>query len=217
MSLSFPVSPALNQTYQQFIWDGTAWQPNLQAKFVTSVNGMVGDVSLSGSRVLINKTVISTPIVSVSFFAGFDGSYDELELHMLDLLPASENSIWVRCSLDGSTFDASALYQYAQTSYTTVGTGALSGGASQTAAVVSGFIGVAAGYGMYEVMSIRLPPSSARVHGVWQQSSINSGNNYGTSGKWDYAGATPIKGLQLQFNGAPNITHGSFILYGIKK
>ena len=66
----------------------------------------------SGSLVLLSSATVTTAVASLNFFNGFDGTYDELELHAFDVLPTAEAQAWIRCSADGSTFDTGANYDW---------------------------------------------------------------------------------------------------------
>ena len=51
MSLSFPTSPSVGQTYQGWKWNGSAWDPNYSNNFVTSFNGRTGAVTLNSADI----------------------------------------------------------------------------------------------------------------------------------------------------------------------
>lgn len=181
--------------------------------------GPAGTIS-PGNRALISQTTITTPVTSIDLFAGFDGTYDVLELHAYDILPATEAALLMRCSTDGSTFDTAALYNWTLTYGAGNATGAGTGAAAATQIQLSNALGTAVNAPSYHVIRMRVPfgtntpkfslngtynvqPAAALFGGAM------SGNYYVTSG-W-------VLGVRLFFTGLPNITRGTVKLYGIVK
>ena len=230
MSLSFPPSPSVGQGYQQFKWDGAKWVPNPAAVsgIVASYNGRSGVVvpqtgdETSGNRVLLTSVDIGTPVATVDFFSGFDGTYDLLELDIYDVTVATDSSSYplLRCSQDGSTFDTGGNYNY-QYIYSAAGAAPGPGGLTGSAAMLMGnSLGALGQYA--NRLHIKFQRSATgRATAIWQLHLTNGTSFYTVTGSGSYTagGATPVpvKGLRFGNNGGYNFTRGSFRLFGIKK
>jgi hypothetical protein len=223
MSLSFPVSPALNQTYQQFIWDGTAWQPNLQAQLVTSVDGQSGAVTLPGRRKLITSQLVApaTPVAAVNFFYDFTQNlYDQYELDAYDVQFSTTGSwLQLRVSTDGSTFDTAANYR------TISGIGNAGGtqiGWTGNNAAVGFTLGTdISGTGAPSLADYKIRFS---MPGTTDRYKFFLADETGQSTQWVWRAVSggayvtntlPLKGLQLAPSSAINISRGVFNLWGI--
>jgi hypothetical protein len=208
MALDFPNSPTVGQVFGSWTWDGTKWAPT-------------GVVPASGSKVLITSVTIAAAVASVDFFSGFDGTYDELELEMYDLQPATEAASYLRCSVDGSTFDIGADYSYAA-SFSGTSTPNTPGGFSGngvTFGQISNQQGTSAAWAYLNRIKLRLGPAGNNPHSCWTfQSQSHSSVTYASaSGGGEYLNGVPVLGLRVFFAGAVNITRGILKLYGIVK
>ena len=174
----------------------------------------------SGSLVLLSSATVTTAVASLNFFNGFDGTYDELELHAFDVLPTAEAQAWIRCSADGSTFDTGANYDwgYAFSSLTGGNTTASQAGGLIGVAFFLGAISIAALVPQYLILKIRRTPGPARTSFIFQHSYYTStaSNMLVAAGGGSWRNA-PLLGLQFLFQGAPNIARGTFKLYGVAK
>ena len=93
MSLDFPNAPTTNQIFQNWQWDGVKWVA-------------IGAPAIrSGARVLIQSQSPTAGQTFVTFTgAGIgDGSYDEYEIHCLNMMPTTEASFALQMSNDGGT------------------------------------------------------------------------------------------------------------------
>lgn len=212
MSLSFPASPTTGQNYQQWAWDGSKWVPAQGTKQI-------------GARVLLSSNVVAptSPVASVNIIRTFDNTYDQYELEIYDLQPSIEAALMLRCSTDGSTFDAAASYWasgYSSYSYPTNN----SGGAyaqNVTAITLSTLtLSPTAANTFKAQVRFSMPFTNDRQKLFDVKSQHYSGNNgycSWTGGAW-YAVASqaPLKGLQVLLVSG-NITRGVFNLYGIVK
>jgi hypothetical protein len=233
MSLSFPASPSVGQIYQGFAWDGARWtSPWGGGSLVNSFNGRTGAVTpqtgdeTSGNKTLLATTVISTPVASVDFFSGFDGTYDQLELHYYDVAQAGavENGLGLRVSTDGSTFDAGSFYFYSY-SYTTPLTAITSSGGNLVAGIALGVgnpLASAPQRPSYNHVKIRPAPAGGNpflslfFQGVLHNAAAGQDSFFG-AGTYSPTVQAQSKGIRIYVVGANNLSRGTFKLYGIVK
>lgn len=229
MSLSFPASPTVGQTYQSWIWNGSSWDANVAAQFVTSINGKSGsltsaDVAALGTRVPITSQVVSTPVASVAF-TGLSAAYDIYEVDIIDFTPAADDNMILRVSTDnGATWDNTARYVWgyafiAVSSTTSVFTGSGIGAVAQ--AIVGGQNTSATPNMSTRLQFFRLSKTDgSRKQFLFQQPTLHptSGDiyNYGGGAYLPIVGVV-VNGIRFSNLNAGNITRGTFNLYGIKK
>jgi hypothetical protein len=173
----------------------------------------------SGNKILLSTVTVSTAVASVSFFTGFDGTYDELELRTLDVLPATEGQPLLRFSTDGSTFDAGTSYITVYNQTTSSPANTITAASASAAAFV--YLGPAIGTNVRDpghmVITMRVPTTANPAFEVfWQGAWQNSLTVARVTGAGFYGVASPVKGVQFFFS-AINITRGTFKLYGIVK
>jgi hypothetical protein len=121
MSLAFPASPSTGQIYQGWRFNGSAWDPNYAANFVTSFNGRSGAVALqagdatSGNRVLLQSQAVASSVASVSMFYNFNNAFDLYELDIYDLTVGAGSPVYLalQASYDGATFPAESTWFFA--------------------------------------------------------------------------------------------------------
>jgi hypothetical protein len=179
---------------------------------------------VSGDRVLIGTTVVSSAVASVDFLAtsAFNGTYDELELRTYDWQASAENSPWLRFSADGSTFSAGAsdyLYTWMQVNASNATSNA---GAAGSAILMGTLVAAGATSASYSVVRIRLGGGAggARACAMYEQVQGNSVNSYRITGAgfWSLAPVgQPVLGLRVMLGASANIIRGTFKLYGIVK
>jgi hypothetical protein len=194
---------------------GTSTTQAASTAFVQTAAGVQ-----SGNRVLITKTVVAAAVASVDFFAGFDGTYDEMELHIYDAQPAAENYPYLRCSADGSTFDTGATAYLA--CEVTLGQGAagVSIGNTPGAFIQLGATQAIsnAAYQFYTVIRIRSSQGPARTAFLWSSLSRNTTTGlFNFNGVAEYLTQPACLGVRFAYNAASNVTRGTFKLYGIVK
>jgi hypothetical protein len=224
MSLSFPVSPSIGTVYNQFVWDGVAWQPNPQAMFVTSVDGAIGAVTLPGRRRLIASQLVApgTPVAVINFFYDFTQNlFDQYELDAYDV-QFSTTASWLqlRCSTDGSTFDTAANYR----TISGIGNagGTQTGWTGNNAATALSLGTDISGGGAPSLADYKIRFS---MPGTTDRYKFFLVDEVGQSTQWVWRGVSggayvtttflPLKGLQLSPSSAINISRGVFNLWGI--
>jgi hypothetical protein len=210
--LNFPDTPTSGQNFQNWQWDGVKWVPIALAP----------PAPASGSKVLINRVDVIATVASVDFFSGFDGTYDELELHVFDVQTSADAQPWLRFSADGSTFSAGASdYTYSWAQVNSAATQSL-GGASGAALVMGASWGSTATFPNYHIARIRRGGGvgNARAAVLHQNAIMNSTSYFSCSGGGQWAmtplGQLPL-GMRFLLSASATIARGSFILYGIKK
>jgi hypothetical protein len=201
------------------------------ASVVSSFNSRTGAVvttaadmiSLPGNHVLLFHLDITTPVVTVDLFAGFDGigTYDELEIHAFDLVGAAQNNLYMLVSADGTTFDTGADYFYNFLHLSGAGTVATPNYSTATSTTFVSFapqVGTQPQQSFYLIMNVRLAPV-ARPCALFKLLAFNSQVQGNTDGMWAWSanGNQQARGIRFGITGPTNITRGSFRVFGIKK
>ena len=187
----------------------------------TGPPGPPGTPATIGNKVLVTAVDIAAAVTNVDFFQGFDGTYNELELDFWDVSPATEAAPILRCSTDGATFDTgSTAYNYMYQQVNSTGTGS-SVGSAAAQIQLGGVLGTATQSNCYGKIRILRTPNVRPVF-LFHTSWANSGGIIMGVGSGIYsAGSSSVpqllKGLRFLISGSPNITRGSFRLYGIAK
>lgn len=185
-------------------------------------------VAQGASLVLISSTTASTS-ATIDFTSGIDSIYDEYEIHLVNVIPATDDvNLWMRTDADaGASFDASD-YLYSGTGTSSAGTTLnYSPGTVQAQIVINstatgGSLDNGAGSGLCGVIKLFTPASTAvRKKFQWQVSYQNNeaGANHiaNVSGSGAYTGTTALINAVRFLMSTGNIASGSFYLYGIKK
>jgi hypothetical protein len=225
MSLAFPASPSTGQIYQGWRFNGSAWDPNYAANFVTSFNGRAGAVvpqpgdATSGNRVLLQSQAVASSVASVSMFYNFSNAFDLYELEIYDVaMGAGSNAFFaLQASYDGATFPTETSWFFAGM-YTYSGVTAV-------ASVNSGnfgyfMIGVtplaSANYAAFYRLRFAKPWATDRPHYFLADSTGHAANGVGPL---VFAGSnanqSAIRGFRIYDTGGVPITRGTFKLYGI--
>jgi hypothetical protein len=187
----------------------------------TGQTGPPGPVSVgSGNKVLIQTQTISTAVASVDFFNGFDGTYDELELHVALVSLSAEAQAYLRFSNDGSTFDAGTNYSYGYVHITSGNIQSSAGGAG-SGVLLGPLVPALAGYNWYAIYRIHRGAASAangRAVVTFETSTNNSVGYYHLTGGGSWALATAVAPLGVRFIPVSgNIVRGTFKLFGVVK
>ena len=169
------------------------------------------------------STATASASTTVDFTSGIDGTYDEYERHISDLVPATDTtSLYLRTSTDGgSTFDAGA------SDYTYVASGVRAGGVLDTETATATFINLGVsettldngGVGVsHYVVTISSPANAAtygNIHfkGWGQNTSLNAFVSHGAGSR---AAAADVDAIRFLMSSG-NITSGKFKLYGVRK
>lgn len=224
MSLSFPVSPANGQNYQNWQWNSAigAWVPNYQ-NVVGSFNGRGGAVTFQGSdntpgnRVLLAQTTITTPVASVSMFYDFTNKlFDEMEIDCVSLNAAADGQLQIRFSTDGSTFDSTANYFWGFSYASNTSVGGPTG--SNTGGLFVGGVNAGPQASLHRIV-VGVPGFADRTKPYVASStyySVNAGQFYGYSGGGAWNNQSAIKGIQA-VGVTTNLTRGNIAVYGIVK
>jgi hypothetical protein len=206
MALDFPSSPTTGQIFQGWQWDGVKW---------SAVAPLPAPPS-SGNRVLISRQVVSSAVASVNFLSGIGPTYDDYELVVMGAKPAVTAVIYVRFSVDGTTWITSASYGnlvvYVNSSAPSSVTGAY---IATTGIQVPGTGG--SNYGDY--LRLRFNRSIvAPVMTVWDVVHYANDNTNQIAGSNIGAiyTAQSVVGITFAFS-AQNCVAGTFSLYGIVK
>jgi hypothetical protein len=212
MSLSFPASPSVGQVYNNWVWNGSAWDPVAATPQATS-----------GNRVLLATTIVSTAVATVDFFLPTfsDGTYDIIEIDAFNLGGSVATAFAARLSTDGSTFDVGGTnygWSFMAPSSTS---GSMSAGYNSASYMQ---LMTAAGTVAQQVAEFRMRCYYFAATGPGKHLYTNS-MSHGTSGVFPgvYGGwylvspYNPIKGIRFLPISGGNITSGAFSIYGIKK
>jgi hypothetical protein len=199
------------QLYVQYI------DPSSSAKSWVIANSPPQQAPASGTRVLLAATTISAAVASIDFFTGFDGTYDELELVIFDLLAsAGDVAPQLRCSTDGATFDAAANYLYALTAARSDSTVSAAGTTAATAISIANE-GANTIMPFYASVRMRVPPTGTPRFSCFSAAQSHNSTtffNYNAAG--EYSQLVVVKGVRLMLSSG-NIVRGTAKLYGIAK
>lgn len=199
--------------------DRTITLPDASGTVALTSNISQGGLVLLGSYTASNATSVDIGS-GLDLDAAIDGTYDEYELHIISLVPASISALFMRTSTDGGvSFDAAAGdYHYRRTnelsssSYSADQTGSDTEIELSTATIRSD--GVCHG-----VIRLFSPASSQRFVidaniAAQQEPAATSCIGFLTKGARD--AAADVNALRI-FMSSGNITSGTFYLYGIRK
>jgi len=173
-------------------------------------------------------TATASASASIDFTAAIDNTYEEYELHIIDLIPTTDNTaVWLRVSNDtGSTFKAGATdYEYATFSNR-------SGAATPTGVVSTGVNNIPLSGGLLGVSNVATQsfsstitlynPSNSASKPIIKASSsyLNGGGaldivNTRINGMYTI-GALAVDALRI-LTSSGTIASGEFKLYGVKK
>ena len=186
-----------------------------QADGVKWVSGSGG-----GGLVLLEQHAASAS-ASLDFTTFVSSSYDEYEIHIVGLIPASASDLWMRMSTDGgATYDTSGVY--ANDSFVwRAGGSAVGGGTAATKCILS-FAG-----GSNQVQSstthvvnahMRLfdPASASAYKAISGSVSYFDGNRVRNEFRDAYESTTAVNAVRFLMS-TGNITSGTIRIYGVQK
>jgi hypothetical protein len=172
-----------------------------------------------GNLVLITSTTVGSAVATVNFTTGIDATYDEYEIHIFNVRPATTAvGLLMRISLDsGSTWKSgSGNYNY---SYDLGGTTPAGADGTDTAIWIEGNDHTSSAGSVGNHLIRFANPSSTSAFkvftffgGYWAGSTLRSISG---SGSYNVA-ATAVNGIRFLFS-TGNIAQGTFILYGVVK
>jgi len=179
-----------------------------------ATNGVEWAAATVGIKLLSTATISSSS--SVVFTSAIDSTYDEYEIHFINVVPATDGGIlWIRCSTDGgSTYDSGASDYNYQINY------AASAGSTTTAAQLVMSVGLSSGSsapGFCGVVSMVTPASATRTMFYGNGSMfVTAGNISNILISGVFLSVTPVNAIQILADSG-NLESGTIKLYGIIK
>lgn len=165
-------------------------------------------------------TATASNVTSVDFTSGIDSTYDEYEVHLLNVIPASDSKyLTLRTSSNsGSSYDSTAGNYYYNYSYFSGSTG--SGGTStvETSIYLTNPIGNAANELGVDAVVHLIRPSISQYFNLWWTGMYTDVNTvpYWLAGCGLRKTAAAVNAIRFLFSSG-NIASGEFKLYGVKK
>jgi hypothetical protein len=221
MAFDFPSSPTVGQQFTPvagvtYTWNGYGW------------DGGSGAV-LPGTPVVIQRIDLTAGQATADFTSGIDATYDEYELHLINVQVTANGPTGLRISQDGgATWKAGATdYSFGgrYITLTTTGTASL-----DTGSTGASFISFTGGTGTNQSAASSNTSMNGRVK-FWQPAKTVMRKSFlfdtvfqnPTDGMTQYRAAgtyvtdnNPFNGLRLLVSGT-TFAAGSVVLYGIKK
>lgn len=165
----------------------------------------------SQAGLILISTQSPAAVASVDFTSGLTSTYDEYELHIINLKPASDAALWLRTSSNsGSSFDAGASdYDRDLSGSSLTDSKLLVGGSTSIAAAEAG--------GFSGVVSIFRPSVSKPCQFYWRGVAVHADTNaHPIAGAGQRRATGVVNALRLLFS-TGNIASGFVALYGIRK
>jgi hypothetical protein len=191
--------------------------PSTSAKSWVQANSMQ-PATPPGSRVLLSKQVVTSPVASVNFVSIDWTSYDiyEIEIYGVNLNVGA--AIAVRTSTNaGSTWDAGVNYAYAgfYTGFSISTVNTANANSTSYIAMTNGidtaagrFINVSAKFYQYKIPTFFFESCAANAtNGLMRMSGVG----------YNIVNQNPINGMSFITTLAGNFTAGTFIVYGVAK
>jgi hypothetical protein len=167
----------------------------------------------------ISEQVVSSPVASVDFTTGIDGTYDEYELHILKAINETDStSPALRTSANaGGAWDAGAS-DYSRTYIQGTGSSVSANSANEAAITLANVLGSDTNeYGVSGIIRIVRPSVAQYCSMRWELSSQNtSGSNVYTIGSALRVANAVVSGIRYLASSG-NIESGTFRLYGVQK
>jgi len=192
---------------------------------VISYSKADGTAVVGGSGALTKiATATASNSTSIDFTSGIDSTYEEYELHVIDLVPATDNtSLYLRTDSDaGASFDSGASdYGYASNrldSDASSSSHSTSGDSSATHILLANQVGSAAGESLSGVIRFFNPAgTAAKKIFDFNMSHLDSTNSIRVMhGAGVRLSTGDVDAVRLVMSSG-NITSGEFKLYGIEK
>jgi hypothetical protein len=210
------------QLYVQYV------DPSTQALSWVIANTTPAPAPAAGTRILLaSKTVVTTaPVATIDMFYAFTNQYDQYELDIYDLQASVDStSIYLDVSTDGSTFDATAVYQFVSLyGYGAGGATTANANGSNSAGAIAITSASTAASGMLAEARIKfsMPWTTDRYKYFLSDSttSVGASGIYRSCTSGVYAGSKlPLKGLRIvpTTGSGVNIIRAVMNLYGIVK
>jgi hypothetical protein len=205
------------QLYVQYV------DPSTQALSWVIANSTPSPAPAVGTRILLQSHVVApaAPAATIDMFYAFTNQYDQYELDIYDLQSSADSdNVFLQLSVDGSTFQSEASYQYGSMGVGTPGTVQASG--NTTTEMFIGLTNTSATYGFVGEIRVKfsMPWTTDRLKfflsdcvtgiagGVYRYC---NGGLYGMPN-----GKQPLKGLRILL-ATGTITRAVANLYGIVK
>ncbi len=200
----------------------------------TAGTGAIEEIGLSGLTLSAGTLSVTNPAglvlldtkapssaATVDFTTGIDSTYDEYEIHLINVVPATDGAaLWLRVSTDGgSTFDAGAsdygtVTMNATTSAVSAG-GTVTTSISMIGAVISN---TASAGGVSGVIKIFAPADSVHTHALYSVMAADdaSGSLQVRTGAGSRLTTTAVNAVRILFS-TGNVAAGKLKLYGVRK
>jgi hypothetical protein len=187
---------------------------------LTLTAGILSVTVPQGLVLLASATASSS--ATIDFTSGIDSTYDEYELHLHNVVPASASaSPFIRLSHDGTTWPSTNSYSYAFRGYTSSGTDVSLSNASAAAIQISNNPDSSAGASGISGVFRLFRPATA---GIKKHATFHMVADPQTGGAIEVdIGAGEIKdattvvvGIRFLLSSG-NIASGNFKLYGVRK
>lgn len=173
-----------------------------------------------GALVLLEQHTASSS-ASLDFTTCISGTYDEYEIHLLNILPASNsvNLIMLMSTDGGSTYDTTANYDNNYIAWL-VNVSGVATNSGQTSGLIEPNISNASGFGMSMKLTLSSPASTSAFKGIYGSGTSADGASgtrlIGFTLANFYLGLTAVNAFQFKMNSG-NIASGIIRCYGIAK
>lgn len=191
-------------------YDGTNFQLMSRSSATVTTPGLV-----------YLSTQTASASSELTFTSGIDSTYDEYEIHFIDIIPGTDNvGLYMQTSSNGgSSYDSGASdYQWARGFFTAAATGTNSGDTSDPQIVLALELGTGTGETFNGVLKLFKPSGTSvykQILGSFVQYS-QAPNFFG----FDIAGmrlsTSAVNALRF-YPSSGNIASGSIKLYGVRK
>lgn len=189
----------------------------------TSLTLAAGVLSVTVPQGLVLlATASASSSATIDFTAGIDSTYDEYELHLHNVMPASSSAApFVRLSHDGSTWPSTNSYTYAFRGYTSGGTDvSLSSASGSAIQIANNPDNTAGASGISGVLKLYRPSAT----GIKKHATFHFVSDPATGGAIELDvgvgeikdATTVVVGIRFLFS-TGNIASGNFKLYGVRK
>lgn len=195
---------------------------NNLASFGSNAEILDSGITEAGQRVLLSDSGAISSAATQDFDDVFSSSYDEYEIHLLDVIPATDaTTLYLRIG-NGSTYESGASnYSWSVLGFNSAGGGAVqgaSGADTEIELVRAGTVGSDTNeYGISGTIKAYGPTNSTYTRFSWQLAhKTQVGSIETTIGSGERLAAASEESARFLF-AAGNIESGRILVYGIKK
>lgn len=183
-----------------------------------TIQGIVDLVSSAGLVLLATATASAS--AAIDFTSNIDSTYEEYEIHIIDLVPATDtaNLLFRTDSNGGASFDAGASdYRYAVLENSDLPTTIHVSSTGAAFIQLSDSLGNAAGESGNYVITLFNPAGTKKTQINIKGTIVNSGARSASFNGGGYRDSAAIVDAVRFLMSSGNITSGEFKLYGVKK